>query len=65
MEKEAQLLDEQIGKLKIAKPGGWKDQIHTLNKLKKALEGTTTTPAWRLELDTVGFLSINGGILDA
>jgi ATP-dependent helicase HepA len=58
-------LDEQIEKLEIAEPDGWKDQIKTLDKLRKALLDTTSTPAWELELDAVGFLSINGGILDA
>jgi ATP-dependent helicase HepA len=65
IKEELNSLDEQIGKLETAKPDGWKEQIHTLKKLKKALDGTAAAPAWELELDTVGFLSINGGILNA
>ena len=51
--------DEQIRKLKTAIPDGWEDQIQALCRFKEALA------TWELELDTVGFLSINGGILGA
>ena len=52
-------IDEQIRKLQNAKPDDWEDQVQALDQLKIAL----TT--WELELDIVGFLSVNGGVLGA
>ena len=57
IERQINNIDEKIRKLKTAEPTGWNDQIQALEKLKDALV------KWELELDIVGFLSINGGIL--
>jgi len=52
-------ISEQIRNLKSAKVEDWESEISDLNKLTKILS------EWTVELNTVGFLSINGGILNA
>jgi len=59
IEEKSQELDDDIEKLKFSKPDGWEHQIKAIKHLKKVLGD------WRLDLDTVGFLSINGSIRDA
>ena len=49
-------LTEQIKKLESAKPDGWEDKIKSLNHILEAIN------TWDIELDAVGFLSINGGL---
>ena len=51
-------IDSKIMKLKTATPDGWEYQVVALNQLKNDLTN------WELELDSIGFLSINGGILN-
>ena len=51
-------INEEIRILQNARPGNWENQVESLSRLKDTLT------SWEIELDTVGFLSINGGIID-
>lgn len=57
LESDYARIDEQIRQADLAEANDWNDEITALNDLRDALEN------WELELDTVGFLSINGGII--
>ena len=50
-------LDEQKRQLRALKPAGWKDEIADMDLLRSALDG------WHVELDSLGFLSVNGGLI--
>lgn len=50
-------LDEQERQLHALKPAGWKDAIADMKSLRSALDG------WQIELDSLGFLSVNGGLI--
>ena len=52
-------LSEKIQQLRHAKPDGWKESVENLEKLRSIM----TT--WDIQLDAVGFLSINGGVRNA
>lgn len=56
-ESERVRIDEQIRQAKLAGAAGWEDEIAGLEALLLAING------WDVELDTAGFLSINGGII--
>lgn len=55
-EEHARLLD-QDRQLRALKPCGWQDDIAANKLLRRALD------SWDLHLDSLGFLSVNGGIL--
>jgi ATP-dependent helicase HepA len=50
-------LDEQQRQLAALKPPGWTEDSAAIDRLRAALDG------WTVELDSVGFFSVNGGLL--
>lgn len=54
---EINLILKQIQETERVRRPGWKEDIGTLKLMLQALKG------WDLELDSIGFLSINGGVL--
>lgn len=50
-------LDEQERQLRALKLNSWEDEVVAQNQLRRAID------EWDMELDSVGFLSVNGGIL--
>lgn len=56
-ESERARIVEQIRQAKVAGADGWEDEIAGLEALLLAING------WDVELDTAGFLSVNGGII--
>jgi len=50
-------LDEQKRQLSVLKPIGWEDDLSAINLLRNAIDG------WDVELEALGFLSLNGGLL--
>ena len=57
MESEFSRIDEQIRQATVSRTDGWEEEIEGFETLRHSLGG------WDLKLDTVGFLSINGGII--
>lgn len=57
LETERARIAEQIRQANVAKADGWDDEIAGLKALLLAIN------EWDVELDTAGFLSINGGII--
>ncbi len=57
LEIEAARIVEQIRQAKLAGADGWEDEIAGLEALLAAIND------WDVELDTAGFLSVNGGII--
>ena len=56
-ESERARIIEQIRQAKVAAADDWEDEIAGLDALLLAING------WDVELDTAGFLSVNGGII--
>lgn len=52
-------LDEQERQLRSLQPAGWNDELAGIHQLREGIN------RWEVELDSVGFLSVNGGILHA
>jgi ATP-dependent helicase HepA len=52
-------LKEQERQLSVLKPIGWEDDVSAINLLRNAIED------WDVELEALGFLSVNGGLLSA
>ena len=57
VESERVRIREQIRQAKAAKASGWEDEVAGLEALLQAVN------EWDVELDTSGFLSVNGGII--
>lgn len=57
LESEQSRVQEQIRQAKAARSDGWEDEVAGYEALIQAIVD------WDLELDLVGFLSINGGII--
>jgi hypothetical protein len=57
LETESARITEQIRQAKVACADGWEDEIAGLEALLLAVN------EWDVELDTTGFLSVNGGII--
>jgi ATP-dependent helicase HepA len=53
------LLSEKVHLLTHSKPDGWQDSIKNIEKLHSTLS------EWNVHLDTIGFISINGGVRNA
>ncbi|MBZ0264224.1 DEAD/DEAH box helicase family protein [bacterium] len=51
-------IDDEIIKLKSIRPENWEEEVTSYKQLKKVIS------EWDLQLNSLGFLSINGGILD-
>jgi hypothetical protein len=54
-DEHARLLDQER-QLRSLKPCGWKDDLVAIELLRQALD------SWDADLDSLGFLSVNGGI---
>ena len=52
-------LGEKIQQLRHAKPDGWKESVENSEKLQSIISN------WDIQLDSVGFISINGGVKNA
>ena len=52
-------LGEKIQQLNHSKPDGWEESMENLEKLQSILD------KWNVQLDAVGFISINGGVRNA
>ena len=52
-----QVLFEEISKVEHGKSDCWKEKVESLSKLQLDIEN------WDVELDSLGFLSLNGGLL--
>jgi hypothetical protein len=57
-EKQA-ALSEKILQLNHSKPDGWKESVENSEKLQSIMSN------WDIQLDAVGFISINGGLRNA
>ena len=57
LQSEQSRINEQIRQAKAAKADGWEDEIAGLEALLRAMND------WDVELDTAGFLSVNGGLI--
>jgi hypothetical protein len=56
-EAEHSRIEEQIRQARTSQSDGWEDEIEGLEALQEAISG------WYVELDTAGFLSVNGGLI--
>jgi hypothetical protein len=50
-------LEEQERQLRSLQPDGWEDELTAIQQLRRGIDG------WEVELDSVGYLSVNGGVL--
>jgi ATP-dependent helicase HepA len=57
LDTESARIAEQIRQAQVARADGWEDEVVGLETLLMAIN------EWDVELDTVGFLSVNGGII--
>ena len=53
------VLGEKIQQLNHSKPDGWEESSENLEKLQSVLT------KWNIQLDAIGFISINGGVRNA
>ena len=57
IEMERVRINDQMRQAQDASADGWQDEVGGLKALLEAID------SWQIDLDTVGFLSINGGIM--
>jgi hypothetical protein len=50
-------LEEQERQLRSLLAEGWEDELAGIQQLRQGIDG------WEVELDSVGYLSVNGGLL--